>query len=95
MNYRRDALRAYFLEVARDLIQNGAIKRASGQSLDAIVRGEAARMIAELAEDLKSIGFEGLDFGARTIEGAVHRGVDSLFDAGKRALLEMLSGKRK
>ena len=57
-NKRVTALRAYFIEVTRDLLTRGIIKRKNGESLDSLLRSEFLAVSKTLGEDLQTIGTE-------------------------------------
>lgn len=76
---RREALRKYFLEVVRELMARGIVRRRSGQTLEQVLAAEGPRVVAALREDLAAIG---LEMGA------------GLVQAGMRAIGEFLSGGR-
>lgn len=51
-------LRGYVREVARDLVERGVIRRRAGQSLDAVITAESQIVIAEVANDFRTLGAE-------------------------------------
>lgn len=83
---RRDALRNYFIAVVKDMLSRGEIQRKSGQSLDYILRNEAARVLREVQEDLASITAEiGLGLAHTFAQSAINAGANFLTGAlGKK-----------
>jgi hypothetical protein len=86
-------LQSYVREVARDLVERGRIRQASGQSIDAIIRQEIEIVIAEVAGDVRALGAE-LSIGAavtsarflellakQAVNGAVSVGVGAILSA--------------
>lgn len=55
---RREALRNYFLAVARDLLGRGMLRRAQGQALADILKTEPRVVLAAVTEDLAVVGAE-------------------------------------
>jgi hypothetical protein len=53
---RREALRNYFLAVARDLIARGTLRRQQGQTLGDILKTEPRVVLAAVSEDLAIVG---------------------------------------
>ena len=58
MNKRHEALRAYFLEVTRDLVVRGVLRKQQGQSLDEILRQEFQTVLNEVTRDFGEIAKE-------------------------------------
>jgi hypothetical protein len=58
MSDRKDSLRAYLLDVTRDLVKRGLIRKHSGQSMSQILETEMYAVVASVIEDLKSLGGE-------------------------------------
>ena len=52
---RRIELRNYLLAICRDLAERGLIRWAKGQSLEAILRQEGPKIIAEMKSDFSSV----------------------------------------
>ncbi len=96
MSNRKQALRDYFVEVIRDLIQRGAIRRQQGQSVDDILRTEAAVVFSDVRGDFAEVAAEiGVGIatsGARMVENVVKQKLDGLVSAGGKALADIFSG---
>lgn len=95
-------LHSYMHEVARDLIDRGQIRRRQGQSLDAVIKAESQTVIAEVANDLRTLGEElGMtilmggsalleSFARQKIAGAA----STIVDAIKRGVKEQYGSKK-
>lgn len=103
MSLRRDILRGYFLEVTRDLVARGVMRRARGQSLEDILRLEAPAILREVQADFLEIGIEVggglLSAGARVAETVARVQADRIVGEGARMISEafasILTGKRR
>lgn len=91
MSKRRDALRAYLLEVTREMIGTGTIRSRRGDSLEHILSGEGARVVAGVLDDLRAIGTE-MGFA---LVPAIGQGAHDLLDQGLRHVVEMVTGARR
>lgn len=76
---RKEALRAYFVEVVKDLVKRGIIRRASGQTLEQILAAESDTIIREIRQDFTGVFME-MGFGL----------FDAVLGAGKRMGLRLL-----
>ena len=76
---RRAALRNYLMEVMRDLVARGVVRRAYGQRLTDVLAAEMPKIAREMEQDLAAIGLE--------IGG-------SLLGAAARAFVGFLAGAR-
>lgn len=72
----RDALRAYFQVVIRDMQTRGVMRVVQGQKLSEILQAEGPALLAQLQADLTAIGGEllvrgllsGIDLGAGVVK---------------------------
>lgn len=55
---RREALRAYLMEVVRDLLARGVIRQQSGQTLIQVFRAESQTILSEVSADFAAVGKE-------------------------------------
>lgn len=94
---RRAALHQYFVEVARDLVSRGVLRRQRGQSLEDIARVEFVRVLQEIPADCSAVLVDlsgGLIDGAGTIVAKAGHPLADLLGAGLRALGQQLKTKR-
>lgn len=87
-------LRGYVREVTRDLVERGKIRRASGQSVDVIIRQEIETVIAEVAGDVRELGVE-LGVGAaitsvRLLELLARQTANNVVSVGVGAILSAI-----
>jgi hypothetical protein len=68
MATRRESLHAYLLEVTRDLIGRGMLRKGSGQTLEAILKAEMNTVVQSALDDLREVG---KDMVAGLITGAL------------------------
>lgn len=76
---RRSALRAYLLEVTRDLLMRGIIKRQQGQTIVQVMRTEGAAVLDSVKEDLSAAGRE---LGVKLVAGLVEQILGGLVGGG-------------
>lgn len=55
---RREALRAYLLEVVRDLVLRGVLKKQQGQSLTQVLNTEMAAVLKSVQDDIVDVATE-------------------------------------
>lgn len=83
---RREILRSYFLDVVRDLVARGVIRKSQGQSYSDILRSETAAVLEGVTEDFAAVAREiGFELGtglARVVEGAAQRQLSDLIAGG-------------
>lgn len=98
MANRREILKSYFVEVARDLVARGVIRRAQGQSLEAVVRAEYRVVLQHMSADLVAVGRElGVGFlqgGATMIENSGHP-LAGIMSASLKALADAIIPPKK
>ncbi len=58
MSDRRAALRSYFLEVVRDLVQRGVLRQQAGQSLADVLRVEMRVVLGDVQADFAAVAAE-------------------------------------
>lgn len=78
---RRAALREYFIEVTRDLIQRGVIRHAKGQSIDDILKTELSIVLNEVSSDF---GWVLAEMGSGLLQGGLSL-IGGFLAGGKRA----------
>lgn len=88
-------LRSYVREVAKDLIERGRIRRASGQSIDMLIKREIETVIAEVAGDIRTLGVElGVSTAlssVRLFELLVRQATDDVVSTGVEAIFNMIA----
>jgi predicted oxidoreductase len=84
----RDALRAYFQVVIRDMQVRGMMRAAAGQKLSEILQAEPAKLLEQLQADLLAIG------GELLVRGLLG-GIDLAGGALKAKIIELVTGKGK
>lgn len=95
MSQHRNKLHAYLFDVTRDLLQRGAIKQKTGQSLADILKSETTIVLGEVSSDLtavlKDVGVGLVSAGSKVLENYATRGIENL---GK-AFGDMLRGNKR
>lgn len=94
---RRAALKAYFVEVARELVARGEVRRRAGQTFGDILREEPAVALRVIQEDFAVALVEvggGLAGGLGVIAGKMAGGgpLGDLLTAGGKTLGEWVGG---
>ena len=69
---RRETLRAYFMEVIRDLVTRGIVKRQAGQSLEETLKQELPKVLQELQADVFVVAAE---MGSGLVQGLIGAGM--------------------
>lgn len=99
MTDRRQALRDYLIEIAKDLVRRGVVRRANGQTLEDVVRTEPRAVLQQMTEDLVVVGTElgaGLALGLGSMLGTRIDGPAGEIVSGLgRAAANFLSGLAK
>jgi len=91
MSKRRDALRAYLLEVTREMIAAGKIRSQRGDSLEDILVAEGARVGVGVIDDLRALGIEAGAALAPVLGQRAHDLLDRGLEHGVRLVVEKLS----
>jgi len=78
---RRDALRDYLREVARDLVMRGIIRDRQGWTPIQILKQEPSAVFGSIIKDLKESGFA---IGQEIIGGAVQGFLGEVFSRRRR-----------
>lgn len=94
---RRAALQQYFVEVARDLVSRGVVRRQHGQSLEDIALIEFARVLQEIPADCSAVlvvlGGGIIDGASAMVARAAHP-LAGIMSAGLQALANQFKPKR-
>jgi hypothetical protein len=83
---KHEALKRYFVEVIRDLVTRGVIRRAAGEPLDQILIRESAAILAEIQADFATVGVEVAVGLGRGLELMVQKKVSEWVEFGQRAM---------
>lgn len=92
LNVRQKVLLDYFLDVTRDLVHRGGLRKEAGQSFIDVLKLESRAVLVEVSEDVLVVMQElgiGLIGG---LEIVARKQVNRAIGGGARILSEMLSG---
>ncbi len=78
---RREALRLYLLEVAKDLIKRGIIEARGGKTVVDMLKQHPSEMFASIVRDLKEAGFS---VGQEIVGGAIQGFMSAVFSHASR-----------
>lgn len=92
---KREALKHYFVEVIRELVTRGVIRRAAGEPIDQILHRESAAILAEIQADFASVGLEVAVGLGRGLELMAQKKIAELMQAGQRAVADFFSSGGK
>lgn len=99
MSDQRDDLRSYLLQIARNLVARGVVRRQQGQTIEAVLVSELPRVLSEVQQDfwfvVGELGAGFVQSGAQAIGQSIGRSaqheVNRLVGAGVQAVTDALS----
>jgi hypothetical protein len=94
MTSKREALKHYFVEVIRDLVTRGVIRRAAGEPLEDIIARESAVILAEIQQDFAAVGLEVVVGLGRGLELMAQKKVSEWVQAGQKVFTEFFKPGR-
>lgn len=90
---KREALRNYFVEVVRDLVTRGVIRRAAGEPIDDIISRESVAILAEIQQDFAVVGLEVAVGLGRGLELMAQKKVGEWVQAGQRMVADFFKAR--